>query len=142
MRVNVGIPVWCLSDEHLRAEEQEIAMLPGFYNKVWKGKTNIPQEFTLGQGHISFFMNKKTWSLNRYRLLHEECIKRGFNMSDKSSRWKTWFPKEDINYIETGKEKSLLIDRISERISNSNGYFHYYRTNVSKDFVINALKLA
>ena len=89
MRINVGIPVEYLSDEHLRAEEQEIAMLPGFHNKVWKGKTSIPKEFTLGKGHISFFMNKKTWTLNRYKLLHQECIKRGFNINDKSERWNT-----------------------------------------------------
>ena len=58
MRINAGIPVGCLSDEHLRAEEPEIAMCPGFYNRVWKGKSSIPTQFTLGKGHISFFMNK------------------------------------------------------------------------------------
>ena len=142
MRVNVGIPVECLSDEHLRAEEQEIAMLPGFYNNVWKGKTSIPKEFTLGKGHISFFMNKKTWSLKRYQLLHQECIKRGFTLKDKSERWNTWNPQEDINFIETGNEKFLLKQRISERIVNSNGKFHFYKERKTKDFVINLLKLA
>ena len=142
MRVNVGISVECLSDEHLRAEEQEIAMLPGFYNKVWKGKTNIPPEFTLGRGHISFFMNKKTWSLKRYQLLHQECVKRGFHMEDKSDRWKSWNPIEDVDYVESGNEKRILLERISERVLNSNGTFHYYRERVSKDFIIATLKLA
>ena len=141
MRINVGIPVEYLSDEHLRAEEQEIAMLPGFHNKVWKGKTSIPKEFTLGKGHISFFMNKKTWTLNRYKLLHQECIKRGFNINDKSERWNTWNPQEDINFIETGNEKFLLKQRISERITNSTGTFHFYKERKPKNFCINLLKL-
>ena len=64
MRINVGIPVKNLSDEYLRAEEAEIAMCPGFYNRVWKGKSSIPSQFTLGKGHISFFMNKKTWTFS------------------------------------------------------------------------------
>ena len=98
MRINVGISPKYLSDEHLRAEEAVIAMCPGFYNKVWKGKSSIPSQFTLGKGHISFFMNKKTWTLRRYKELHEECLKRGFTgIKDKSERWNEWNPKEDID---------------------------------------------
>lgn len=139
MRINVGIPVENLSDEHLRAEEAEIAMLPGFYNRVWKSKSDIPNHFTLNKGHISFFMNKWSWSLKRYRELHDECVKRGFSVKDKSNRWDNWKVK-DVKFKEEGFERDLLIERIKGKIQNSTGHFHYYREVISKDDAIKILK--
>ena len=140
MRINAGIPVQNLSDEHLRAEEAEIAMMPGFYNRVWKGKSKIPIQFTLGTGHISFFMNKKTWTLERYKKLHEECIKRGFNgVKDKSNRWNTWNPKEDINYVPSNRDSLIVKKRIISKLNNSTGLFHYYRKKIEKGDLIDLL---
>lgn len=133
MRINVGIPVKNLSDEHLRAEEAEIAMCPGFYNKVWKGKSDIPSQFTLGKGHISFFMNKKTWTLKRYHELHQECIKRGFTgIKDKSGRWNEWNPKNDIDYVPLSRDLQIIKERIVTKINNSSGVFHYNHQKIEK----------
>ena len=141
MRINVGISPKDLSDEHLRAEEAEIAMCPGFYNKVWKGKSTIPLQFTLGKGHISFFMNKKTWTLKRYQILHQECIRRGFDgIKDKSYRWDEWNPKEDIDYVPTSRDKRIIKERIISKIETSTGLFHYYHMIVSKENIIKILK--
>lgn len=140
MRINAGIPVECLSDEHLRAEELEIAMLPGFFNKVWKGKSAIPSQFTLGQGHISFFMNKKTWTLRRYKELHEECIKRGFTgIKDKSERWNGWIPKDNIDWVPTDIDNQIIKERIISKLNNSTGTFHYYRKRIEKGDLIDLL---
>ena len=140
MRINAGIPVQDLSDEHLRAEEAEIAMIPGFYNRVWSGKSQIPIQFTLGTGHISFFMNKKTWTLERYKKLHEECIKREFNgIKDKSNRWNTWNPKEDINYVPSNRDSLIVKERIISKLNNSTGRFHYYRKKIEKGDLIDLL---
>ena len=140
MRINAGIPVKNLSDEHLRAEEAEIAMIPGFYNRVWKGKSLIPSQFTLNKGHISFFMNKKTWTLKRYRLLHEECLKRGFDgVKDKSCRWSTWNPSVDIDYIPTSVDNQIIKERIISKLNNSTGTFHYYRKRIEKEDLIDLL---
>ena len=140
MRINAGIPVKNLSDEHLRAEEAEIAMCPGFYNKVWKGKSLIPIQFTLGKGHISFFMNKKSWTLKRYKELHEECLKRGFDgIKDKSERWDKWDPKEDIDYTPSIKDKQIVKERIILKIEASTGLFHYYRKIKEKGDLIGLL---
>lgn len=142
MRINIGIPVNNLSDEHLRAEEAEIAMCPGFYNKVWKGKSNIPNQFTLGKGHISFFMNKKTWTLKRYQELHQECIKRGFvSIKDKSERWNGWNPKEDIDYISSNRDSQIVKERIISKVNNSSGQFHYYRKKIEKRNLIDLLNM-
>lgn len=140
MRINAGIPVKNLSDEHLRAEEAEIAMIPGFYNRVWKGKSVIPSQFTLNEGHISFFMNKKTWTLRRYQLLHEECLKRGFDgIKDKSDRWDTWNPSADIDYIPTSRDNQIVKERIISKLNNSTGLFHYYKKRIEKGDLIDLL---
>ena len=139
MRINAGIPVKNLSDEHLRAEEAEIAMCPGFYNKVWKGKSLIPVQFTLGKGHISFFMNKKSWTLKRYQKLHEECLRRGFNIKDKSERWSLWNPKNDVDYVPSIKDKQIVKERIITKINNSTGVFHYNHQRIEKGDLIDLL---
>ena len=140
MRINAGIPVQNLSDEHLRAEEAEIAMCPGFYNRVWKGKSVIPSQFTLGKGHISFFMNKKTWTLKRYKTLHNECLRRGFNgIKDKSYRWDEWNPDDDINWVPTDIDNQIIKERIISQINNSTCRFHYYRKKIEKGDLIDLL---
>jgi deoxyribonuclease (pyrimidine dimer) len=140
MRINAGILVKNLSDEHLRAEEAEIAMCPGFYNRVWKGKSLIPSQFTLGKGHISFFMNKKSWTLRRYKELHEECIKRGFaGIKDKSDRWSTWNSSVDIDYVPSSRDLQIIKERIISKINNSTGAFHYYRKRIEKGGLIDLL---
>lgn len=139
MRINAGIPVKNLSDEHLRAEELEISMLPGFYNKVWKDKSSIPSQFTLGQGHISFFMNKKSWTLKRYQELHNECLRRGFSIKDKSWKWNEWDSKEDIVYTPTSRDNQIVKDRIISKLKESSGKFHYYRKKIEKGDLIGLL---
>ena len=139
MRINVGIPVKNLSDEHLRAEEAEIAMCPGFYNRVWKGKSDIPSQFSLGKGHISFFMNKKSWTLRRYQLLHRECIRRGFNIKDKSWKWDKWKPKNDIDYVPSSRDLQIIKERIISKINSSSGVFHYNHQRIEKGDLIGLL---
>ena len=82
-RINAGIPVKLLCDEHLLAEHREIKRIP---NSKLNG--NPPLKFTLGKGHVTFFKNKSKYTLNRYLEIHNECILRGFSVTDYSSAWK------------------------------------------------------
>ena len=69
-----------------------------------------------------------------------ECINRGYNIEDESWRWEIY---GDFNksYIETGKEKFILINRIEERIKNSSKInFHYNHNKISKEEAIRILK--
>ena len=67
-RINAGIPVECLTDEHLLAEHREIKRLPDVI-KRWensKRRTPPPSKFTLGKGHVLFFLYKQKFILERY----------------------------------------------------------------------------
>lgn len=81
-RINV-VPVTELCDKHLLAEHRELVRIP---NNLVSGKLSFqyddrPDEYTLGAGHIKFFTNKLRYLFNRYQLLNDECIKRGFNVT-------------------------------------------------------------
>jgi hypothetical protein len=79
-RINANIPPRLLSDHHLIAEQKEIARLPLLFQIRLRNDTHdsdIPKFFTLGTGHILFFMNKGKWARERANLLRLEMIERG-----------------------------------------------------------------
>lgn len=89
-RINSAISVRCLTDEHLLAEHREIKRLPDCFVKSYISGAlkRIPNKFCLGTGHVTFFLNKAQFTLDRYKQIHEECIRRGFNVPDYSENWK------------------------------------------------------
>ena len=81
-RINVGIEPTNLPDELLLAELREIKRLP-YFKRTLKDQTS-PSEFTLGKGHIKFFMTRLRYARERYKRLKEEAEKRGFMVTDFS----------------------------------------------------------
>ena len=93
-RINV-VPVGELCDQHLLAEFRELTRIP---NGLLSGKLephypDAPKEYTLGKGHVKFFVNKLSWLSERYSALFDECWNRGFK----------------VKYIWPVYEKALLI---------------------------------
>lgn len=82
-RINL-VPVQELSDKHLLGENHEITRVFGLVRKAQTRKKNrynlnIPKEYVLGTGHVTFFYDKLGFILERYHQLNEEMIARGFN---------------------------------------------------------------
>lgn len=96
-------------------------------NNVLKGKANlqkIPEIFTLGTGHVSFFYNKLTYLKIRYVKIYDELKKRGCNITNKNDTFQDMpthiiqnNKKYQINldYIPTNHDRSLLIQRIESK---------------------------
>lgn len=141
-RINSAIKVCLLTDEHLLAEHREIKRLPFVYKKRLEAKkhfSDVPIEFTLGKGHVLFFINKSTFTLNRYIEIYDECLKRGFEVEDYRSNWIVY--KEHNDYIVTKKEYTILVDRIEDRLLNTKkDFWHYYGKKMSKTDAVNLLK--
>lgn len=134
-RINSAISVKCLTDEHLLAEHREIKRLPFCLQQAIKsGSINrIPSEFTLGKGHVLFFIDKMMFTLKRYCAVHNECIMRNFNVQRFSELWDSVPIQYLGEYTPTQEEHDLLVERITERILNSpKGGFHYYGKRISK----------
>lgn len=119
-RINVGVDPSELNTKMLIAEHREIKRIP---NVVKSGRFNMenqPKEFTLGTGHVKFFYDKIGFLKERYVRIHEECIKRGFDVTNFINSF------EDIpsnlmgSYNPTQKDRELILNRISERLNNAN----------------------
>jgi deoxyribonuclease (pyrimidine dimer) len=152
-RVNTGILVEQLTDEHLIAEHREIKRFPSLFQArlikygIFKWNTNLTKEFTLNKGHVLFFIDKPIYTLTRYKQLHQECLNRGIKVTDYSSNWDIYFNSIDIvqknyinSYVPSKKDKQLLVDRISIRIKESTiKGFKYNRKSIERDKAIEML---
>lgn len=139
-RINSAIPVERLTDEHLLAEHREIKRLcNNFAIRKKKNKfDDIPKNFTLGTGHILFWIDKPHFTLRRYWELYHECIFRNFDVTDFSINWYIYKDKiknlEFKDYKPCESEKELLIHRIEEKINSSpKPNWHYYGKSISKN---------
>ena len=143
-RINSGIPVKNLTDEHLLAEHREIKRLPYYVKRSLKGEfrvPDIPPAICLGKGHVKFFVNKGKFTLERYRDVRRELIGRGFQIMNFEGNW-GGLPEEYMKPYEPGViDRILLMDRIEERIIGSRlRGFHYRGAEISKDQAIKILR--
>ena len=136
-RINSGIRVKSLTDEHLLAEHREIKRIPSVYKKVCSG---IPKKFCLGTGHVKFFVDKQKYLLERYKEIREELIIRGYKIDDYSTNWKD-VSEDCFNDYVPKEDSKIIAERIIERINSSpKSYFRYYKQKISKSEAIIKLK--
>lgn len=136
-RINAGIPVEMLSDQHLLAEHREIKRIP---NTTFKSKPT--EKFTLGSGHVLFFSNKPVFTFRRYVSLFIECHKRKFNVEDYSNNWVFDIGEYDSEYTPSQEDANIVIDRIVERVQYSNQIPRYYGKPMSRaEYIDRLLKL-
>ena len=141
MRCNCGINQKNLTDEHLFAESRELKMLPSLFKRVGiKNINKVPKEFTLGKGHMLFFLYKWRYTYTRYCNCITELKKRGYNVNDEGYRWDVYKGKYREAFFGTGKEEEIVKQRIIDRIQNSpKEYFHYYHKRITKQEAIDLL---
>ena len=144
-RINSAIPPRCLTDEHLLAEHREIKRLPYFLRcAMLSGSTGrIPERFTLGHGHVLFFIDKQQFIYDRYIKVHWALRNRGYNVHTFISSWDA-VPQAYWNeYTPTCEERDLLVARITERIMNSKKQtWHYYGQPITKERAVQLLHSA
>ena len=115
-RINVAVKPIELNDKMLMAEHREIKRIPNSIKKGRYSLNGIPDRFTLGTGHVKFFYNKLEYLHDRYIDLYNECIKRGFNVTNYEEAFND-LPDELYNwYIETDRDRAIILQRINERL--------------------------
>lgn len=142
-RINSAIPVRNLTDEHLLAEHREIKRLPYCLDAAIRSGSvdKIPSKFTLGKGHVLFFLDKQGFILWRYKRIYEECVNRGFKVDNYSENWRYVMSDYMESYEPTIEEHQLLVERITGRILHGVKEFYHYRGNrITKEEAIELLK--
>lgn len=115
-RINSGISVGSLMDSHLFSEYRELKRIP---NTITSGKAvvkNIPKTFSLNKGHVKFYYPRLKYLHKRSNALYQELLKRGYNVEDYSSCFKS-LPPELYNDWDDTEAKPILVERISERLA-------------------------
>jgi len=142
-RINANIDVKLLTDKHLLAEHREIKRVPARYQgRLAKGDfSGIPDTFKLGGGHELFFINKGKFTFKRYIKLHQECLDRGFNVTNFMSSWNVYDDNlEHFNdWDATQTDNELVIERISQRLGEAKSALKYKGENVTLEFALNLL---
>ena len=123
-RVNAGVEPSELHRLHLIAEYREIPMVPSSIRRSLKTKNietiiqNMPDKFTLNSGHIIFFSNKIKYLQNRYNLLIEEMVRRGYHLDMSRNPGFDDLPVECYgDWNETPEARILVLERIALRKS-------------------------
>jgi deoxyribonuclease (pyrimidine dimer) len=130
MRCNIINP-WFLADQHLMAERRELRMIPPLVRKRIANKTfanNIPAKYTLGAGHMLFWVPRLKYLETRFEQLTDEMLKRGFKPDlslkfdiDESfiqhGFYNDWEPEPD--------DYDIIIQRLRERIMKQFGWYRY-----------------
>lgn len=117
-RINTGIHPSELPDKLLLAEHREIKRIPNCIAKGRFSLAGIPEEFTLGKGHVKFFYDKLGYLAKRYESLFDECKARGFNATffgDAFADCEDTNPELFGEYDETPRDREILLARIKER---------------------------
>lgn len=117
-RINVGVLPQELTRQHLIAEHREIKRIPNVIKSGRYSMKGQPETFTLGTGHVKFFYDKLEYLRKRYVSLYDECVKRGYNVTNYVDAWEG-IPKELMgDYKPTETDRLLIQNRINERLNN------------------------
>lgn len=119
-RINSDIVPKELCDRMLIAEHREIKRVPNnVKRKFANGKLNLekqPKDFKLGTGHEIFFYDKLAYLHNRYKDLREECLLRGFEISDFNESFQDLPPHLYNDWKPSSNVREILVKRINERL--------------------------
>jgi deoxyribonuclease (pyrimidine dimer) len=137
VRINLLKPKQ-LTDQHLIAEYNEILMLFGHVKKFPK-INQIPKDYCLGKGHITFFKNKLIYLKKRHEELKKEMKNRGY-ATNKTINLEN-FDKELRNDWKPKKcDFELIKQRITEKIKKKPEYYRYYGEKKPAHYLIKLLK--
>jgi hypothetical protein len=102
----------------------------------------IPEVYTFGKGHVSFFYDKRRYLENRYSALMKELRRRGYVLDpyrtvsfhhhdEVPPPIEVWEPDED--------DVALNLQRIMLRVSQRPTWYRYKKRPVTFDWYKNAL---
>lgn len=134
-RINSGVDPAFLSDQHLIAESVEITMVTGGLRvNGYKIKGKVPDNYTLGKGHINFFKDKLVYLTQRLHEVNKQIAARGYSsgthidLDEYPAQFHNdWSPTWDATALVRARIASRLMSPKSGRKGSE---FHRYKGKV------------
>lgn len=143
-RINANIPVEQLVNKHLLVEFFEITRVTSQLSKrLAKGNglpKSMPQQFKLGSGHVTFFLDKGLYLHKRYDKLLAELLRRNFKIT-KIFNWAEFYSDKQEYYNDYDMslaDNQVLIDRLTVRLRTMKN-LKYYDQKIDYDFAVKLL---
>ena len=141
-RINT-IDIKHLTDQHLMAEYRELPMVNASLKRSLSSKrgvrhSNIPAEYTLNKGHVTFFYNKGKWLHERYEALIAELRSRGYEINPEA-RVVNWDVFKDNGLFNSwaADEKAHVInvERLLVRVAARLNWYRLMGTPVDEQYL-------
>ena len=123
-RINSDLDPKRLKRMHLVAELREITMVPAALRRSIQARKaddiqkNIPKDFTLNKGHVTFFYDKLMFLIKRFNKLADEMERRGYSPDRTRVKAFDGFDKEWYgDWKSSDKDDEIVLERINFRIS-------------------------
>ena len=125
-RINLAPPE-SLTDEHLFAEWRE---LPRVFS-LPRDDRPTPPAFTLGAGHMRFFLPHLGWLGRRHAALTAECIARGYRLTERPP-----LPCDGGDWTPSPADIATSAARLREALARSKRPQHYRGAVVAPTFYL------
>lgn len=140
MRCNLVNPA-ILSDQHLIAEKRELRMIPPLLKKrIDNGislRSGIPKSFTLGKGHMLFWIDKMEYLNLRFKLLEIEMKKRGFKVNEDLHFDMFYAIMYGLNndWEPNNNDYDIIKERIKSRLLEKPNWYRYYGKPIDNEWI-------
>lgn len=126
-RINVIDPR-DLTDEHLFAEWRELPRVFTLAAGSPAGRA-VPPAYTLGTGHMLFFLPRLGWLGRRHADLTRELLARGYALAARPP-----LPTDGGDYTPDAAARAVNVARLCERVRGAKRPLHYRGTPVPPTF--------
>ena len=117
-RINVVSPR-DLTDEHLFAEWRELPRVFTLAAASPAGRP-VPPAYTLGAGHMLFFLPRLGWLGRRHADLTRELVARGYTLAARDP-----LPTTGGDYTPDAAARAVNVARLCERVAGARRTLHY-----------------
>lgn len=88
---------------------------------------NIPNDYTLGTGHVKFFYNKLQFIKDRHESLKTEGLRRGLNLTSITINLEGIPEIFKKDFVPDEKDVILNLSRIKEKIELKPNFYKYHK---------------
>jgi deoxyribonuclease (pyrimidine dimer) len=140
MRCNCGVNPIILTDSWLIAEQVELLMIGGMLRKNnYQPKSEIPDTFRLGKGHMLFWVNKMKYLKRRHEEVKNEVARRGFKVTDKEINLEEFLTTFCNDWEPSQRDTDILRERLIWKLNNKPNIWRYERKYVDISGIIDKL---